>query len=145
MVAGSQKLFVELARANGTISEPNVRQQLMKLHTLTEIGRITNLRAKAEREAGRELPGVGNLGKLSMSDLVRTARDLGLAILGPAGTLHAYEANERAALDEATGNPAAGYITEMAMFAQAPPIYGGTDQVQKNIVGERILGLPKER
>ena len=30
------------------------------------------------------------------------------------------------------------------MFAQAPPIYGGTDQVQKNILGERILGLPKE-
>jgi alkylation response protein AidB-like acyl-CoA dehydrogenase len=144
MVAGSEKLFISLATANGKIKDPSIRQQLMKLHTLTEIGRITNLRAKAEREAGRELPGVGNLGKLSMSDLVRTARDLGLAILGPAGTLHAYEANERAALDEATGNPAAGYITEMAMFAQAPPIYGGTDQVQKNIVGERILGLPKE-
>ena len=47
-------------------------------------------------------------------------------------------------LDEATGNPALAYVTEMALFAQAPPIYGGTDQVQKNILGERILGLPKE-
>ncbi len=35
-------------------------------------------------------------------------------------------------------------ITESALFAQAPPIYGGTDQVQKNIIGERVLGLPKE-
>ena len=32
----------------------------------------------------------------------------------------------------------------MALFAQAPPIYGGTDQVQSNIIGERVLGLPKE-
>ena len=47
-----EKLFVELARANGTISEPSVRQQLMKLHTLTEIARFTNLRTKAERAPG---------------------------------------------------------------------------------------------
>ena len=72
MVAGSQKLFVDLARANGTIADPSVRQQLMKLHTLNEIARYTNLRAKAERGRGRELPGVGNLGKLAMSEVVRT-------------------------------------------------------------------------
>ncbi|MFT3851218.1 MAG: acyl-CoA dehydrogenase family protein [Ilumatobacteraceae bacterium] len=144
MVAGSEQLFVSLAKANGKIDDPHVRQQLMKLHTLTEIGQITNLRAKAEREAGRELPGVGNLGKLAMSDLVRTARDLGLAILGPAGTLHAYDSKSAVALAEATGNPATAYVTETALFAQAPPIYGGTDQVQKNILGERVLGLPKE-
>ena len=144
MVAGSQKLFVELARANGTIADPSVRQQLMKLHTLTEIARFTNLRTKAERARGRELPGAGNLGKLAMSEVVRTSRDLGLAILGPLGTLHAYDADGRKALDDATGVPKAAYVTEMALFAQAPPIYGGTDQIQRNIVGERVLGLPKE-
>jgi len=144
MVAGSQQLFIDLARANGTIDEPSVRQGLVKLHTLTEIARFTNLRAKAERARGRELPGGGNLGKLAMSDLVRASRDLGLAILGPLGTLHAYTPEERKVLDAATGVPATAFVTEMALFAQAPPIYGGTDQVQRNIIGERVLGLPKE-
>jgi alkylation response protein AidB-like acyl-CoA dehydrogenase len=144
MVAGSEQLFVELARANGTISEPAVRQQLMRLHSLNEIARFTGLRAKAERGRGRELPGAGNLGKLAMSEVVRASRDLGLAILGPLGTLHSYTTDGRRALDAATGTPQAAFITEMALFAQAPPIYGGTDQVQRNIVGERVLGLPKE-
>jgi alkylation response protein AidB-like acyl-CoA dehydrogenase len=144
MVAGSEKLFIDLARANGRIGDPTVRQQLMKLHTLTEIARFTNMRTKAERARGRELPGVGNLGKLAMSEVVRTSRDLGLAILGPLGTLHAYSPDERKELDAATGEPKLAFVTEMALFAQAPPIYGGTDQVQRNIVGERVLGLPKE-
>ena len=51
---------------------------------------------------------------------------------------------DRKALDAATGNPFLGAVTEVSLFAQAPPIYGGTDQVQRNIIGERILGLPKE-
>jgi alkylation response protein AidB-like acyl-CoA dehydrogenase len=75
---------------------------------------------------------------------VRLQRDLGLRITGAQGMLHAYDSTSRKALDEATGNPFLGFVTEMALFAQAPPIYGGTDQVQKNIIGERVLGLPKE-
>ena len=54
--------------------------------------------------------------------------------------LHAYDGDDKAALKHATGDPFAGGITEMALFAQAPPIYGGTDQVQRNIIGERVLG-----
>ena len=116
----------------------------MKLYTLNEIGRINGLRVKAEKEAGRDIPGMGNISKLSMSEIMRLTRDLGLQIVGAAGMLHAYNGEDRKTLDEATGNPFLGMVTEMALFAQAPPIYGGTDQVQRNIIGERVLGLPKE-
>jgi len=71
-------------------------------------------------------------------------RDLGLRIVGASGMLHAYESKERPAIDEATGNPLLGIVTELALFAQGPSIYGGTDQVQRNVIGERVLGLPKE-
>lgn len=143
-VAGSEELLIELARANGKINDPVVRQQLVRLHILNKIARFTSLRAKAERQQGRELPGVGSIGKLAMSDAVRTSRDLGLSIIGPLGMLHAYSRADREALSEATGQPQTAYITEGALFAQAPSIYGGTDQVQRNILGERVLGLPKE-
>src|SRR6185295_4568498 len=87
---------------------------------------------------------MGNISKLSMSEIMRLTRDLGLRIVGQAGMLHAYTGEDREVLDEATGKPFHGMNTEMALFAQAPPIYGGTDQVQRNIIGERVLGLPKE-
>ncbi len=116
----------------------------MRLHTLNELGRMNNLRAKAAKAIGQDVPGLPNISKLSMSEIVRQQRDIGLRILGPYGTLHGYNGKEMEALNEATGNPFAGMVTSMALFAQAPPIYGGTDQIQRNIIGERVLGLPKE-
>jgi alkylation response protein AidB-like acyl-CoA dehydrogenase len=140
----SAKMLIDLAKGNGTIKDASLRQGLMKLYTLGEIGRINGLRQKAERAAGRDIPGMANISKLAMSEIMRLTRDLGLRIVGPAGTLHAYNTDDRKVLDAATGNPFLGMVTEMALFAQAPPIYGGTDQVQRNIIGERVLGLPKE-
>ncbi len=144
MFASGYKLLVELAKGNGKINEPSVRQDLMRLHTLNELGRFNNLRAKAAKAIGQDVPGLPNISKLSMSEIVRQQRDIGLRIIGPYGTLHAYKGEDQQELSDATGNPFTAVVTSMALFAQAPPIYGGTDQVQRNIIGERVLGLPKE-
>jgi alkylation response protein AidB-like acyl-CoA dehydrogenase len=144
-LAGStEQVLIELAKANGASADPTVRQDLIRLHSYNEIARFSNLRQKAARAAGVELPGVGNLAKLSMSKIVRLSREIGLRILGPLGTLHAYNLEERQNLDGITGSPLAGIVTEFALFSPGPSIYGGTDEVQKNIIGERVLGLPKE-
>ncbi len=144
MFGASYKLLVDLAKGNGKIEDPSIRQDLMRLHTLNELGRMNNLRAKAAKAIGQDVPGLPNISKLSMSEIMRKQRDLGLQILGPYGTLHAYKAEDQGPLAEATGNPFAAMVTGMALFAQGPPIYGGTDQIQRNIIGERVLGLPKE-
>jgi alkylation response protein AidB-like acyl-CoA dehydrogenase len=141
---GGAGMLIALAQSRGVNKDAGIRQELARLHTLGEIGRFNGLRVKAVKERGGDIPGMPNISKLSMSQIVRLTRDLGLRILGPAGTLHAYDAEAKAELQQSTRDPFAGGVTEMALFAQAPPIYGGTDQVQRNIIGERVLGLPKE-
>lgn len=144
MAAGMEQLLVSMAKQNGLITDASFRQDLMKLHTLHEVGRMLTMRVKAEKAAGRDIPAAPNVGKLSMSEIMRTSRDLALRVAGANGMLHPYNAEQRA-INEGAGVPATNpYITELALFAQGPPIYGGTDQVQRNILGERVLGLPKE-
>lgn len=136
--------LIDFAKNNGKIDDPLIRQELARLHTLQAVGAYNALRVKAERQQGRDIPGMANISKLMMSDVVRLQRDLGLRIIGPQGMLHAYTDEQRESLNAATGNPFLPMITGTALYAQAPPIYGGTDQIQRNIIGERALGLPKE-
>jgi alkylation response protein AidB-like acyl-CoA dehydrogenase len=143
-MSGGAGLLIDQARHSGKESDPAVRQDLARLYTWAEIGRFNGLRLKAVRSTGGDIPGMANIAKLSMSHILRLSRDVGLAIVGASGMLHAYDPQGQAALAEATGNPALPAVTEMALFAQAPSIYGGTDQIQRNILGERVLGLPKE-
>jgi alkylation response protein AidB-like acyl-CoA dehydrogenase len=144
LFGASSKGLTKLAQANGRVQDPAIRQKLMQLHSIGEVARFNNLRLKAAMAAGQDIPGLPNISKLLMSQTVRLSRDVGLEIAGGYGMLHAYDGESREALDAATGMPRLSGITEMALFAQGPPIYGGTDQVQRNIIGERVLGLPKE-
>jgi alkylation response protein AidB-like acyl-CoA dehydrogenase len=128
----SGTMLLDLARDLGRIGDPVLRQDLMRLYTLNEIARFTNLRMKAAKAAGRGPGPEANTAKLSMSRITRLSRDLGLQIVGAGGMLLGADA------------PLNGMLGEMALFAPAVSIYGGSDEIQKNIIGERVLGLPSE-
>jgi len=132
MTARGSNFLIDLAKGNGAVNDPTIRQDLMRLHTMNEIARYTNLRAKAAKAAGRAPGPEANTAKLSMSRMTKLSRDLGPRILGAGGQL----AGESAPLN--------GMVTEMTLFAPAVSIYGGSDEIQKNIIGERVLGLPSE-
>jgi alkylation response protein AidB-like acyl-CoA dehydrogenase len=143
-MSATAALLLGVARQLGLTGDPLVRQGLARLHTLTEIGRYMALRQKAARSGGADVPGAGNLAKLSMSIILRQSRDLGLQMLGARGTLHGYTADDTQALAGLASGTLGAMVTDMALFAQGPQIYGGTDEIQHNIIGERVLGLPKE-
>jgi len=121
--------MVRLAREAGNADDLVIRQEIVKLHILGEVNRLNLLRSKS---GGGRTGAEGNLAKLAMSELVRRSRDVGNMIIGADGML--------AGSSSATG----GVVQEVTLFSPAPAIYGGTDQVQRNIIGERVLGLPKE-
>ena len=121
--AGTVAMLRTLACKHGVNTQPVVRQGLAEMHTLTEINRLNVARALA----GGGSTGVeGNLAKMMLTITLRKARELGNHIIGAEGML------------------GTGPVQELTVFSPAPSIYGGTDQVQRNIVSERGLGLPKE-
>ncbi|HUP85991.1 MAG TPA: acyl-CoA dehydrogenase family protein [Acidimicrobiales bacterium] len=145
LMGGGAGLIIELAKNNGKIKDATVRQDLMKLHTLGEIAKYNGLRSKALRQAGQpDIPGGPNIAKLQMSMMLRLTRDTGMRIIGPYGTLHGYTPDQTTSLNAVTKNPFLAGVTGMALYSPGPSIYGGTDEVQHNIIGERVLGLPKE-
>jgi len=126
---GRVKQLTELARERGKLDDPVIRQGLVQLHSLVEITTWHLARAKAGVAA---TGGEGNLAKIRNSQMVHLARDLGCMILGMDATVVGDDAASK------------GDLQELVVFSPAPSIYGGTDQVQRNIIGERVLGLPKE-
>ncbi|MEY4372212.1 MAG: hypothetical protein RL219_981 [Actinomycetota bacterium] len=126
---GTVKQFTKIAAEHGLLESPVVRQHLAELYILTEVNKLNVGRARS----GQGLTGVeGNLAKMLMTHTLRRARDIGSSLLGPQGTLWGADAETR------------GLVQEMTVYSPGPSIYGGTDQIQRNIVAERGLGLPKE-
>jgi alkylation response protein AidB-like acyl-CoA dehydrogenase len=120
--------LIKLAQDTGASKDPNVRQNLARMYSLQQIGKYSSLRARA----GKMSAGAPNMAKLMMSDMLRLNRETGSQILGAETMLMGTDA------------PHGGSVQEMILFSPGPSIYGGTDQVQRNIIGERVLGLPKE-
>ncbi len=130
--AGRVDLAVPQARATGRGSDPVVRQELAHLLSLARAARSTAQRAAAARALGRPPGPEGSLGKLAGSNVARAASRVHTSIAGASGMLAGQ------------GAPLGGTITEILVSVPAVSIAGGTDEIQHNIIGERVLGLPKE-
>ncbi|MET0904150.1 MAG: acyl-CoA dehydrogenase family protein [Acidimicrobiales bacterium] len=138
------RVYVELARATGQDQDPVIRQALVQSYILTEVQRLNTQRHKAVRAQGGDIAGLPNFSKLLTANILRHHRDLGMQLLGARGMLHGYDPDQRETLQDAPGGNVAHLLTAQALLALALPIFGGTDQILRKIIGERVLGLPKE-
>jgi len=125
-----EELF-ELARAYGRDRDPVIRQRLARLVECMRTGEWTAKRSVAETARGRGA-GLPNVGKLAQTRIAKLSAEIACQIVGPDATLWDPD------------GPRQGRYAEALVFAAASSIYGGTDQIQRNVIGERALGLPKE-
>ena len=130
--AGRPDLVTGRAIAHGLAGDPLVRQEIARLVELAWSARWTAERAAAARAAGRPPGPEGSLGKLASSVIARQAARVHALIAGPHGML------------AGPGSPLDGTIAEIFLSVPGISIAGGTDQIQRTIIGERILGLPRE-
>ena len=139
------------ATANGAIHEAGIRQRLMEYYTKIQILRINGLRSLANTLAGVKDPSMAALGatnKMFWTEMHKAAMELALDIKGASSML--VDTNSAAGSWPGTSRDKArdGYPVSPMMsaffFSRSETIWGGTSQIQRNIVGERVLGLPKE-
>ena len=129
---GRVDLVIDRAKATGAVNDPVVRQEMMKLISFEKASGWTAERAKAARALGRPPGSEGSIGKLALSVIARQANHV-----------HSMIAGATAMLKE-TDDPIDSVIAEILVSTPAQSIAGGTDEIQHNILGENVLGLPKE-
>jgi alkylation response protein AidB-like acyl-CoA dehydrogenase len=130
--AGRPDLAISQAQALGRADDPVVRQEIAKLIELSWSARWMAERAAAARSAGHRPGPEGSLGKLASSKIAKQAARVHSMIAGTGGLLAGPE------------SLLGGTITEIAISVPAISIAGGTDEIQRSIIAERILGLPRE-
>jgi alkylation response protein AidB-like acyl-CoA dehydrogenase len=130
--AGRVDLVLERAKATGRIGDPVVRQEIAKLLTLSKAAEWTAARARAAQAQGRPPGPEGSLGKLAASHVARVAARVHTLISGADAML----TGEDGAME--------GVIAEILVSVPAVSIAGGTDEIQRNIIAERVLRMPKE-
>lgn len=130
--AGRADLLLQRVQETGRNADPLVRQAVVKVLAMARAAEWTSRRASAARALGRPPGPEGSLGKLAASNIARGAAHA-----------HALISGAEAMLAGADG-PHDGLIAEILLSVPAVSIAGGTDEIQRNIIAERVLGLPKE-
>ncbi|MFF7730532.1 acyl-CoA dehydrogenase family protein [Streptomyces sp. NPDC008001] len=125
--------IVRLARETGAAEEPAVRDRLVRQWAGLRTMRWTALRALG----GTDVPGAPSVAKLLWSSWHQRLGELALEVQGPAAVLgpHDWDAERPYELDA---------LQRLFLFSRADTIYGGSAEVQRTIIAERVLGLPKE-
>jgi alkylation response protein AidB-like acyl-CoA dehydrogenase len=130
--AGRPDLLTARAAAAGKAGDPVVRQEVARVVALARSAAWMARRAAAARALGRPPGPEGSLGKLAGSDIARESACAHSLIADASGML------------AGPASPLDGTISEILVSVPAISIAGGTDEIQRTIVGERILGLPRE-
>lgn len=130
--AGRVDLVMARARQTGTFNDTAVRQEIAKLLILAKTAEWTARRARTAQEQGRPQGPEGSLGKLAASNVARAAARVHTLISGADALL----AGEDGAMN--------GTIAEILVSVPATSIAGGTDEIQRNIIAERVLNMPRE-
>ena len=117
--------LVDLAHARGVGDDRRVRQQLAAAYIESAIIRYIGLRIVTAFSRGTFPGPEASVAKLAMGRLLQHTTNTALSLLGPAGAVD-------------------GDWTTTFLAAPAVRIAGGSDEIQRNIIGERVLGLPKE-
>ncbi|MWA02910.1 acyl-CoA dehydrogenase [Actinomadura sp. LD22] len=142
--------IIGMARERGVHTDPVIRQRLAEQWTRVQIQRYHGLRTLADTVNGtREAAGLGQLNKMWWSETHRATMDLMMDILGPEGQILAGAAAEQGAWIPGVGmrngraDYPAGVEQRAFLFSLSDTIGGGTAEIQRNIVAERLLGLPR--
>jgi len=130
--AGRVDLILKRAAETGADKDPNTRQEMAKLLILAQTAEWTARRARAAQQQGKPQGPEGSLGKLAASHVARAASHVHTLISGADAMLTGDD------------SPLDGIIAEILVSVPATSIAGGTDEIQRNIIAERVLGMPKE-
>ena len=129
---GAVDELVVRARKSGAWDDATLRQRLMQAVIEGRVIKMTNLRATAARKAGKQPGPEGSITKLFQAEYNKRLQNLAVDLLGADAT--AWRADDRDA-----GSAVRGFLR-----SRANTIEGGTSEIMRNIIGERVLGLPKE-
>jgi alkylation response protein AidB-like acyl-CoA dehydrogenase len=128
----SSSRFIRLARQRGLSQDPVVRQEIVKVFVAEKVLAYMGQKMRDEIAAGIVVGAKGSVAKLATALLARQSSNLGMVLGGPAAQAWA------------PGEPGGGALAVDSISSPMTAIAGGTSEIQRNTVGERVLGLPKE-
>lgn len=123
------------------LEDPAVRARMGKLYAELQVQRYAGLRVLSALDKGDSPGAASSITKLSYTEFEKRYYETALEILGPWGQLMTAR-EEFEEIDTSSGE--AGTWATAFLWARAGTIYSGSSEIQKNIIGERVLGLPKE-